>query len=184
VGTVRLILPEHNGREVHLPIRNVCHHEFIAYDYPELPRAKTAEISRFAVSKDFRRRAHEDKETSVGGFTLNNDDPRRVIPSTSLGLMQAIVAMAAKAKVTHLCAVMEPVLLRMLRRLGIHFIDLGPQVEYHGHRQPCYSDLDVLLTRIWVERPDVWELITQDGTLWPLNTTLAVISDALATRKA
>ena len=172
VGAVRLILPKNDGREMRLPIRDVCRHEFIMEDRPELPRSRTAEISRFAVSKDFRRRAHED--TSVGSFTMPGDDPRRIIPNTSLGLMQAIVSMAAQEDVSHLCAVMEPFLLRMLRKLGIHFHKLGPEVEYHGHRQPCYSDLDELLTRIWLERRDVWELITDDGKLWPLNAAVAV----------
>jgi len=171
VGTVRLILPWSNGVQTRFPIRDVCHDELIARDNPKLPWSHTAEISRFAISKNFRRRANE--ETSVGSFTSQGDDPRRVIPNTSLGLMQAIVMMAAKAQVSHLCAVMEPTLLRMLRRLGICFIPVGPQVDYHGRRQPCYSDLDVLLTRIWLERADVWELITGDGGLWPLNTELA-----------
>jgi N-acyl amino acid synthase of PEP-CTERM/exosortase system len=71
-----------------------------------------------------------------------------------------------------LCAVMEPTLLRLLRRIGIHFIDLGPQVEYHGSRQPCYSHIDTQGVRCWLERPEIWELLTQDGTLWPLNTDL------------
>src|SRR5579863_51804 len=53
LGTVRLILPlSARGREgTGLPIRDVCHHELIQGDYPVLPRASTAEISRFAVSK-------------------------------------------------------------------------------------------------------------------------------------
>jgi N-acyl amino acid synthase of PEP-CTERM/exosortase system len=172
VGAVRLILPQKDDREMRLPIRNVCRHEFIVQDRDELPRSRTAEISRFAISKDFRRRAQED--TSVGHFTMPGDDPRRVIPNTSLGLMQAVVAMAAQEDVSHLCAVMEPFLLRMLRKLGIHFHKMGPEVEYHGQRQPCYSDLDELLTRIWLERRDVWELITDDGKLWPLNSAVAV----------
>ncbi len=166
-----LILPQFGGRPVHLPIRHVCHHELVVHDNDKLPRVNTAEISRFAVSKTFRRRANEE-QTLIGGISDVSADPRRRIPNASLGLMQAIVAMAAKAGVTHLCAVMEPVLLRMLRRLGIHFLDIGPLVDYHGRRQPCYSDLDVLLARIWLEQPEVWELITQDGSLWPLNTDL------------
>jgi N-acyl amino acid synthase of PEP-CTERM/exosortase system len=176
VGTVRLILPRSEGEQTRFPIRDVCHDELICRDNPSLPWSQTAEISRFAISKNFRRRANE--ETSVGSFTSQGDDPRRVIPNTSLGLMQAIVMMAAKAKVSHLCAVMEPTLLRMLRRLGICFIPVGPPVDYHGRRQPCYSDLDILLTRIWLERTDVWELITGDGALWPLNTELAASLDA------
>ncbi len=73
---------------------------------------------------------------------------------------------------THLCAIKEPALLRMLSRLGIHFNNLGPRVEYHGTRQPCYSNLDLLLARTWIERREVWEILTRDGEIWPLNTEL------------
>ncbi len=171
VGTVRLILPRPDDDDADLPIREVCAHELLKGHSNELPRAKTAEISRFAVSKQFRRRA-SDGQTTVGGVN-DNEDPRRLIPHISLGLMQSIVEMAARARVTHLCAVMEPTLLRMLARLGIHFNNLGPRVEYHGTRQPCFSDLDLLLARAWVERREVWEILTRDGTIWPLNTELA-----------
>jgi N-acyl amino acid synthase of PEP-CTERM/exosortase system len=171
VGTVRLVLPFNASRPVPLPIAQVCRHELIARDNPKLPRGKTAEISRFAVSKKVRRRA-SDYRTSVGGFYSSDDDPRRLIPNISIGLMQSIVDMAERSGITHLAAVMEPTLLRMLARLGIYFEDLGGQVEYHGVRQPCYADLDVLLTRVWFERKDVWEVLTRDGTTWPLNADL------------
>lgn len=172
VGTVRLILPRLDDPDVDLPIRTVCRHELLDHDNPRLPRAKTAEISRFAVSKSFRRRTSDD-ETTVGGYFSEDSDPRRLIPNISLGLMQSIVAMAAKSRISHLCAVMEPTLLRLLARLGIHFHNLGPRVQYHGTRQPCFSDLDELLARAWVERREVWELLTCDGELWPVNPQLA-----------
>ena len=171
VGTARLIIPRPGCT---LPIRDVCHHELIVVDNPALPRGRTAEISRFAISKNLRRRASDQAKedtTSVGSFSMG-EDPKRIIPNASLGLMQAIVSMAAKTGVTHLCCVMEPTLLRMLRKLGICFEPLGPQVDYHGRRQPCYSFLDAQLARIWLDRPDVWELVTDDGNLWPLNTDL------------
>jgi N-acyl amino acid synthase of PEP-CTERM/exosortase system len=171
VGTVRLILPQAGETGPGMPIRDVCQHDLIVHDNPELPRAKTAEISRFSVSKQFRRRA-QDEVTSVGSFFAPEDDPRRHIPNLSLGLMQAIVAMAAQNGVTHLYAVLEPTLLRMLRPLGIHFVNLGPPVMYHGRRQPCFSALDAQLARLWAERPDVWALVTRTGSLWPLNRTL------------
>lgn len=168
VGTTRLIPLRPGDEKFALPIRDVCHHELLLRDNPSMPWAHTAEISRFAISKNFRRRANE--ETSVGSFTADANDPRRVIPNTSLGLITAITAMAAKAGLTHLCAVMEPTLLRMLRRIGIYFNPLGPEVDYHGRRQPCYADWDLLLARVWLERPDIWEVITSEGRLWPLNT--------------
>ena len=167
VGTVRLILPQHSEKDINLPIGNVCNHELFLRDGKILPWAQTAEISRFAVSKNFRKRVGD--APPVGTISASPDIPRRQIYNTSLGLMQAIVSMAKSRNITHVCAVMEPFLLRMLRKLGIYFIPLGPPVHYHGIRQPCYSDLDELLARVWVEKPEVWELITKEGSVWPLN---------------
>jgi N-acyl amino acid synthase of PEP-CTERM/exosortase system len=153
-----------------LPLRDICDHELLSYDNTIVPWASTAEISRFAVSKRLRQRA-TDRSEAGGEFPLDYD-PRRRIPDTSLGLMQGVIAMAATSGVTHLCAAMEPALLRMLRRLGMQIPSLGPEVEYHGRRQPCYSHIDTALAKIWLVRRDVWELLTRDGALWPLNTDL------------
>jgi N-acyl amino acid synthase of PEP-CTERM/exosortase system len=73
VGAARLILPQFDGKIIALPIRDVCNHELVAKDNPTLPRARTGEISRFAISKNFRRRAND--ETSVGSFTTSGGDP-------------------------------------------------------------------------------------------------------------
>lgn len=172
VGTVRLILPlSRCGLEgIGLPIRDVCQHELVSTNNSTLPWQTTAEISRFAVSSKLRRRAGDQR--TVGGLA-EPDGTRRRVPDSSLGLMQAIVAMAAECGVTHVCAVMERSLLRMLARLGIHFVPLGAEVIYHGRRQPCYSDLDELLARVWAERFEVWQVLTRDGRLWPVNRQLA-----------
>ena len=173
VGTVRLVLPlqRRSKEDIGLPIRDVCEHELLERNNSVLPWARTAEISRFAVSKKFGSRATE--LTPSAQFTDDLPAIKRRVPYASLGLMQAIVAMAAKSGVTHLCAVMEPCLLRMLARLGIHFTPLGPQVAFHGLRQPCYSDLDTMAARTWVERRDVWRILTREGALWPINRPLA-----------
>lgn len=177
IGTVRLILPMSGpGMEgTGLPIRDVCRHEIVTTNNAVLPWARTAEISRLAISKKMRRRSGDTK--TIGEFT-ESDDERRRIPDTSIGLMQAMVAMSANAGASHVCAVVEPRLLRMLARLGIHFIPLGPPVIYHGLRQPCYSGIDELLARAWVERRDVWEVMTRDGELWPINEQLASTFEA------
>jgi hypothetical protein len=69
---------------------------------------------------------------------------------------------------------MEAPAVRMFARLGIHFRKLGPMVEFHGLRQPAFADLDALLVRTWIERPDVWALITRSGQDWPLNQRLTL----------
>ena len=56
-GTVRLIMPI-DGADPALPIQQVCS-ELAVWPQDLLPAATTAEISRFAVSKDFRRRIGE-----------------------------------------------------------------------------------------------------------------------------
>jgi N-acyl amino acid synthase of PEP-CTERM/exosortase system len=181
VGTVRLLLPRNGKEGMGLPMRQICQHELMSHDNSFLPWAGTAEISRFAVSKMMRRRAGDG--TVVGKFDTSDQDSRRRIPDTSLGLMQAVIAMASKSGMTHVCAVMEPTLLRMLRRLGMVMPSMGPEVDYHGRRQPCYGHLDTGLARVWTQRPDVWELLTCNGALWPLNQEVVAklqASDILA----
>jgi len=64
---------------------------------------------------------------------------------------------------------MEPSLLRLLTRFGIHFSPIGPAVDYHGIRQPCFASADEVLRRMHDESSAVWELITECGSLWPLD---------------
>jgi len=161
-GTVRLVLPK-PGR--HLPVRHVCDHPLLS-DQQVMPPQTTAEISRFAVSKQFRRRATDklgvdcallEQRPSPSGFD------RRLIPHITLGLMKAIVQMSWEQGITHWSAVMEPALLRLIGRLGIDFSPLGPLVDYHGTRQPCHGDTNEVLAGIKRQQRDVWALITDSG---------------------
>jgi N-acyl amino acid synthase of PEP-CTERM/exosortase system len=63
---------------------------------------------------------------------------------------------------------MEPTLLRLLTRFGIHFRKIGPLIDYHGKRQPAIGNVDEVLAGIYAERRDVWETITDYGDVWPL----------------
>lgn len=164
-GTVRLVLPQ-PGR--HLPVRHVCQHPLLS-NQQVMPPKTTAEISRFAVSKQFRRRATD--KLGVDYALLERCPPpssfdRRLIPHITLGLMKAIVQMSWEHEITHWSAVMEPALLRLIGRLGIDFSPLGPLVDYHGMRQPCHGDAAEVLAGIKRQRRDVWELITDGGRCW------------------
>jgi N-acyl amino acid synthase of PEP-CTERM/exosortase system len=94
---------------------------------------------------------------------------RRLAPHITLGLIESLVAMSERSGTTHWCSVMERALLRLLSRIGIYFENLGPQVEYHGRRQPCYMELRTLLARVKEERFDVWEILTREGTSGPID---------------
>jgi N-acyl amino acid synthase of PEP-CTERM/exosortase system len=162
-GVVRLILPSGKRDATPFPFDQMLAPMEVPRDI--LPLSSTAEISRFAVSRQFRMAF-----SSENGGTLRQKN--QMMGNISLGLMRALVQMASENGITHLCAVMEPALLRMLSRLGIHFEPLGPSVDYHGVRQPCYTGTEQLLERTWAERPDIWRLLTRDGTSWPARSTV------------
>jgi len=85
------------------------------------------------------------------------------MPLLSLGLIHAITKMALANGITHVCAVMEPALLRLLARLGVEFKALGPGVEYHGVRQPCYARVLELLDQLRLMQPENWAIVTNGG---------------------
>jgi N-acyl amino acid synthase of PEP-CTERM/exosortase system len=139
-----------------------------------VPRARFGEISRFAVSKQFRRR-HTEADFIEGisphvpyfdaGQPVMNH--RRVMPYVTLGLFAAVIRLSVRYGVTHWFAVMEPTLLRLLRAFGIHFPAIGPVVEYHGRRQPTLAVGTEVAERARQERPDVWDLVTDRGRNLP-----------------
>ena len=136
-----------------------------------------AEVSRFAVSRSFRRRIGEAgsptavTEESLAAMEAAQKDManRRLAPHITLGLIESLVVMSAQSGVTHWCSVMERALLRLLSRIGIYFNNIGPEVVYHGKRQPCFIELRTLLARVKEERYDVWEILTREGTIGPID---------------
>jgi hypothetical protein len=130
----------------------------------DLPIGSTAEISRFAISKERR-----------SGLS---DGLMR------LGLVQGLVRLSREIGTTHWCAIMEPTLLRLLRRDSIQFHSLGPLVDYHGLRQPCFRGLTELLDSIGSEQPRIWEFLTQadasPSTIAAPNRPLDVSAELLA----
>ena len=158
-GTVRLILPDPKSIEESFPIQRVCNHPLLQR-YRLLNSERSAEISRFAISKDFCRRAED-----FHPILLSRDERRAAMPNLTLGLMNGIVRMSAEHGISEWFAVMEPTLLRLLARFGIYFSPIGPMVDYHGMRQPCHAVMSNLLERVRKERPEVWEIITDNGSL-------------------
>lgn len=163
-GAVRLVLPNQDDLAHSFALQEVCKDPLIA-DPERFPVAKMAEVSRFCISKDFRKR-QGDWLYPQSVEPEDRKDERRVIPNMTLGLIEGLVRMSLENGIFYWCAVMERPLLRLLSRLGIHFDNIGPLVDYHGRRQPCYIPLDTLLKRVYEERPDVWDILTDGGRHW------------------
>jgi N-acyl amino acid synthase of PEP-CTERM/exosortase system len=157
-GTARLILPSLGDRRRQLPIQDVLNSRNRRL-LESLPLERTAEISRFAVSKQFRRRQGEDRHADTG-FGRAPDRPawseRRLLPRLTFGLIRGILGICLDYQISELAAVMEPALIRILRRLGLDFEPLGSPVEYHGVRQPCVARLRDLIQRSRDRESPLW----------------------------
>jgi N-acyl-L-homoserine lactone synthetase len=143
IGTVRVIPSFLTGGVKGLPMSSVCPRGTLR----ALPGWTTGEISRFAVSKQRRLSC-------------------RAGSMVRLGLMQGTLRLSRELGLTHWCAIMEPMLLRLLRMTAVQFSPLGPLVEYHGLRQPAYLDIDTVLDRTRIEQREGWDYVTLGGALW------------------
>ena len=151
LGTVRVVLPTAGAGFGTLPIHAVCSSDpFVRSD---LPVDATAEISRFALSRE-RLRALQSSTTG--------EESRHLLSFACLGLIAAVRQISRANGITHIVAVMEPSLRRRLSILGLPMIEMGNPVSYHGVRVPCYSRLDQLEQRLKRLRPDLFPVLTAD----------------------
>lgn len=162
-ATTRLVLADSDDPERLFPIElftQIDRKDLVA----NVPRERIAEVSRFCVSKDFKRRAGE--QGTLAGIPMTESLPveqeRRLFSHIMIALITCLVRMSRQRGVTHWYAVMEPILIRRLRYLGIFFTPIGPTSEYHGIRVPCFIVLEDMLESIKQNNYQAWELVTQD----------------------
>jgi N-acyl amino acid synthase of PEP-CTERM/exosortase system len=158
VGCVRLILPLPSRGVSALPIRALLAPEGQA-TLDRVNPSKIAEISRYAVSKAFRRREGDGMYPDVEMMELAATDVRRLVPHISLGLFRGVAHIGGDCGVDTVCAAMSPALLRLLERFGLKFDPLGPPIEYHGLRQPCMADGESLLRGLHHRHADIARVV-------------------------
>ena len=156
LGTVRLILPLPGNIEHSFPMQAVLP-ESTAREFRKLPLHSSAEVSRYSVSRQLRRLDGSNEE-GAGFISVSG-------PLMRLALFQCMVRMSFECGITHWCAMMEPTLLRMLAAMAIRFRPVGPLVEFHGLRQPCYCSVADILDSTRQERPAFWSVLTNGGAL-------------------
>lgn len=178
-ATVRLVMAGDTPEQADFPMEAPCTHRMSQRARNAIASARRkeiAEISRMAVSREFRRRLNEAKSvtgTSETASYADSDNGKRAVPYISLGLFAAILQMSVKHGITHWMAVMEPAQLRLLKRFGVEFDHVGPVLEYHGLRRPAFTEAASLIERIRLRRPDVWSLITDGGQYLPAKPNTA-----------
>jgi len=171
IGTVRMILPENCAGEG-LPIDQILRAGGIDLaNYVQI--GKCVEVSRFAISKEFRRRWTDDM--MVASHPLSPQDAARQANLAFLSMVQFVLRESIDRHVLYWTAVMEPMLLRMLDRMGIHFRSIGPVVNHHGLRQPSWSYIPTVLEELKFEHRDYWEVVTNGGELSQRMAKLAPV---------
>jgi N-acyl amino acid synthase of PEP-CTERM/exosortase system len=168
VGTVRLILPR-PGEE--LPVFRVLSPK--ARRRAGLPPLTTAEVSRFAVAKAFRRRVENGWSSQPGRARSVGCSRGPTLQLLTFGLIKAVVMLAALGEITHIVGMMEPAFLRLLGKFGIAFQPLGELVEHHGVRQPGWAVMTHLIASIKNCHPELGEIIADPGWRMPGLPSLA-----------
>ncbi|MEQ1720486.1 MAG: PEP-CTERM/exosortase system-associated acyltransferase [Nitrosomonas sp.] len=88
---------------------------------------------------------------------------RRSTPHLSLLLMACVMRLSVKHNIKHWISAMEPALNRLLRFYGLNFHCAGPAVNYHGIRRPYCIKIEEILSRIYKENYESWEVLTECG---------------------
>ena len=144
VGTARLIL----GSEKSLPIES---HFGINQLPPGVRREQTAEISRLAISKEFRCRVLERifSGAEQGAFKhmpLMKENIKDLRKKCEHQLVRGLyISLYRESKVrglTHLFTIMSKGLHMILKRWGISFEQIGPARDYHGMRAPYLINIE------------------------------------------
>lgn len=163
-ATTRLILPNADALDAPFPMEVHCQ---LRERITESDRRKRlGETSRYAISKDFKRRVGESGTLAgVSDKTIvrEYDGQRKTLPHLSMALVACLMRASRLHGIKYWYAVMEPALFRMLQRFGINFTEIGSPVDYHGLRVPCMIALDEMLPSVKKTNYPVWELITNSG---------------------
>ncbi len=149
IGVVRLVLPSGQQDDPDLPMQELKPSP-MALMPDDIDITRMGEISRFSVTQDYNRRASDGSQSNAAAARSF----RRGLSQLSIKLMRAVVLMAEENNIRYLCATMEPSLLILLSRLGVKFLPLGEAREYHGVRQPCYCDLEIVEQEVKTLCPD------------------------------
>lgn len=159
IGTARIIL----NSELGFPISK--HFEFDE-QHEAVDKNRIGEISRLAVSKEFRRRAIDKAIFGTGEYDPahiprymdeGRDAYRHCEHELIRGLYLSIYGDSKRRELTHWYAVMAKGLYIILRRWGISFEKIGPEKDYHGLRAPYYVSIESVERSLEKNNPKLLE---------------------------
>jgi N-acyl amino acid synthase of PEP-CTERM/exosortase system len=156
IGTIRMI----NHSEIGFPIEKHCK---IERDLSAFDLTHFGEISRLAISKEYRRRA---SDAAYEGNSVKDEEVdnmfagrRKMGNDIVLGLYKCIYQESLARGHQYLLAAMATGLFLLLKRVGIIFEAIGPATNYHGQRTPYLGKIDTMLRELVKRNPKLYEQI-------------------------
>jgi len=149
VGCVRMVPTRPNDPTFRLPFERVCEGRLDpgAQALAGLDRDKVAEVSRLAVSSNFRRRQGEAGRAApdtTQDLIISGPKPR--FPFIIVGLYVGIVAMAKLRGIETLFVLTEPRLAQHFKRIGVTQVtQIGSPVEHRGMRIPSLMPVNGII---------------------------------------
>lgn len=171
-ATTRLILCNPDAPEEPLPTESHCVIERTDL-LDKIPRNQLAEVSRFCVSRAFKRRKGEDETPSgvvpqiIQHPYISSEDERRAWPILTLALIACLNEINAHRRTTHWFSMLEPPVFRLYTTLGIYFTPIGPMTYcYEKHRLPCVIQVPDYLNEVKIKNKENWDIMTDFGRLF------------------
>jgi N-acyl amino acid synthase of PEP-CTERM/exosortase system len=154
IGTIRMITSSDKG----FPIEKHC---TIDADLSAFDKNRFGEISRLAISKDYRKRATDSvyfdgkvvEETAIDNMFSGS---RKMGNDIVLGLYKCIYQESRERGNQCILAVMAKGLFLLLKRVGILFEPIGPAQYYHGLRMPYLGKIDTMLQELTKRNPSLY----------------------------
>ncbi len=167
-ATTRLILPDANNLEKLFPFEIHCKVDNATVMQP-INRKHLGEVSRFCVSKAFKRRKNE--ANTLAGINADwqpeyfTPNERRTFPHIALALITCFIKASYENDIQYLYAIMEPAFFRFVAPLGINLVKIGPLApgNYQGERCPVAIKITDLLDCVAKKNMDIWNLLTNRG---------------------
>lgn len=107
------------------------------------PRHHICEISRLAVPEYIRQNQGIEAPNECSGLHTLHGQCRKLV---SVALYLLATLMCVRDERYHAYVMIEPSLARILKRVGIHFIQIAEAIDFNGRRAPYY--LDMRTTRV------------------------------------
>ncbi|MDD2660916.1 MAG: PEP-CTERM/exosortase system-associated acyltransferase [Methylococcales bacterium] len=169
-ATTRLILPDADNPGKLFPLEELCKIDDFALIKP-IKREHLGEVSRFCVSKAFKKRKNEahtlagiNADWQLDHFTENE---RRTFPHLSIALMACCIKASYENDIHYLYVVTEPAWTRFVSSLGIKLVQIGPLARgnYEGVRCPSVIKITDMLDSVAETSLDIWNLLTNSGQI-------------------